>query len=152
MRRANRVSHERSWPVLVRSADETTGSIEPPAPANDTESTPPWSISEPDRLANAVKATASRAMQETLLSFALYGAALYPYFGDPSWILDRDDPDGLTEFMSLTAQTRRREEWSGTAPMRSTAVRSAGVHRVRWTRSLLARLRTWVVGSAWAGD
>jgi hypothetical protein len=152
MQRANRVSHEGSWPVLVRSADETTGSIEPPAPANDTEFAPPRNISEPDRLANAVKATASRAMQETLLSFALYGAALYPYVGDPSWILDRDRPDGLMEFISLTAQTRRREEWSSTAPMRSPAVRSAGGHRIGWTRSLLARLRTWMVGSAWDGD
>jgi hypothetical protein len=152
MRRANRMSHQGSWPVLVRSAEETTGFIAPPAPANDAEFAPPRSTSEPDRLVDAVKATASRAMQETLLSFALYGAALYPYFGDPSWILDRDDPDGLMEFTSLASQTRRREEWSPAASMQWISAQSAGVRRIRWTRSLLVRLRTWAVGSARADD
>jgi hypothetical protein len=151
MRRANQVSHEGSWPVLVRSADETTGFIEPPAAANDMRYAPPRSASEPDRLVDAVKATASRAMQETLLSFALYGAALYPYFGDPSWMLDGDDLDGVMEFTSLAAETRRREEWSAEAPMRWIPAPD-GARRVGRTRSLLARIRGWMVGSAWAGD
>ncbi|HUC69274.1 MAG TPA: hypothetical protein VMA53_27905 [Stellaceae bacterium] len=147
MRRTNRVSHEGSRPVLVRSADETTGFIEPPAPANDAEFAPPQSSFEPDRLVDTVRATASRAMQETLLGFALYGAALYPYFGDPSWMLDRDGPDEPLEFTWLAAEARRREAWLAAAPTRSTSDRQA-----RRTRSLLARLRTWMVGSAWAGD
>lgn len=79
-------------------------------------------------------------MQETLLSFALYGAALYPYFGDPSWILDGEGPDGPMEFTSLASETRRREE------------RSAGARRGGRIRSLLARLRQWLVGSPWQGD
>jgi hypothetical protein len=152
MRRANRVSHEGSWPLLVEPADETTGFIELPAPANDAEFAPPRTSFEQGRVMDAVRATASRAMQETLLSFALYGAALYPYFGDPSWILERDGSDEPLEFTSLAAETRRWEEWSAAAPARWTEAPSAGAGRVRWARSLLARLRQWMVGSAWTGD
>jgi hypothetical protein len=157
MRRANRVSSEGSWPLRVGSTDEATSFIEPPAPANDMDFAPPRSTCERDRLADAVRATASRAMTETLLSFALYGAALYPYFGDPSWILEEEDPHGPMEFTSLAsdawwARTPRREEWSAAEPWRWTPAPSADARRVGRTRSLLARLRQWVVGSAWAGD
>jgi hypothetical protein len=156
MRRTNRVSSEGLWPVLVSSADEASF-IDAPTPANDTECAPPRSACGRDRLADAVRATASRAMTETLLSFALYGAALYPYFGDPSWMLDGEGPDGPMEFTSLAsdawqARTPRREEWSAQEPLRWTPAPSADARRVRRTRSLLARLRQWVVGSAWAGD
>jgi hypothetical protein len=157
MRRANRVSSEGSWPLLVGSTDEATSFIEPPAPANDMDFAPPQSTFERARLADVVRATASRAMTETLLSFALYGAALYPYFGDPSWILDREDPDGPMEFTSLAsdpwqARAARREEWSAAEPSRWTPAPSAGGRRAGRSWSLLARLRKWVVGSAWAGD
>jgi hypothetical protein len=157
MRRANRVSGDGSWPMLVSSADEATSFIEPPAPANDMDLAPPRRTFERDRLADAVRATASRAMTETLLSFALYGAALYPYFGDPSWMLDGEDPDEPMEFTSLAsdawqARRPRREEWSDAAPAQGTPARPPGACRVGRTRSLLARLRQWMVGSAWAGD
>jgi hypothetical protein len=153
MRHTNRLSDERSWPVLATPADAAAKFVEPPAPANDRGGADwlPASLSraharrsayaaadeealralqEEHRLLRAAKATASWAVTQTIFGFALYGASLYPYFLERDW---HPDEQLSTEPSNAASPAADASRDTGGAP-------------------LLGRLGSWLTGGAKAGQ